>query len=320
MSTRLLSSGVAPVDEPWLHGHQPEIVVVGSVNRDYVLRVAVRPSPGETVGGAELVMSDGGKGANQAVAAAGAGRSVCLMARVGDDPESEGLVRRLTQRAVDTRWVLRSGGARCGAAFVTVTPDGENEIVVAPGANALLGRADILVRPAASAIEVADVLVLQLEIGVDVVAAAIESAGPDTTVVLNAAPAMLLPEAMLARVDVLVVNEHEALTLLGSEQTMDLTAAAFELAARGPDVVVVTLGARGSIVLVMSAQEAWCQLAERVGVVDTTGAGDVFMGTLAAALVSGERRPWAAQVHEAVGLATRAGSRAVSHEGARLPA
>jgi ribokinase len=295
-----------------------EIVVVGSINRDYVLEVPVRPGPGETVGGATLVVSDGGKGANQAVAAAEAGTSVALIARVGDDPESEGLVRRMAACGVDTSWILRSKDAATGVAFVTVTPDGENQIIVAPGANALLSGSDLRLRPVSSAIEVAKALVLQLEIDLDAVQAAIAIAGPETCVILNGAPARVLAGNILERVDVLVVNEHEALTLLGADPDTAIMTAIFELAVRGPDVVVVTRGARGALVLVMSAQEVWGELAPQVPVVDTTGAGDVFVGVLAASLAHSERRPGPELVRHAVRRATQAASLAVSHKGARL--
>jgi ribokinase len=181
------------------------VVVVGSINEDYLLQVDRRPAPGETVGNAVLVTADGGKGANQAVAAAAAGARTVLVARVGDDRRGRELVAGLEAAGVDTRWVGRSAGVRSGAAFVVVTPDGENQIVVAPGANARLFPRDV--EGAATVVGEAGVLVLQLEVSTDTVETAASLAGPDTTVVLNASPVAPVPGPVLRRVDVLVVNE-----------------------------------------------------------------------------------------------------------------
>jgi ribokinase len=216
--------------EPTRAIRSPEVVVVGSINEDYVVRVSRRPTAGETVGDAIFVRSDGGKGATQAVAAASQGASVALVARVGDDAAGEDLMQGLVGANVETSWVRRSPGTMSGAAFLTVTPDGENAVVVAPGANALLDVGDI--DWASDAIRGAQVIVLQLETGIDAVVAAVAMASQSTTVVLNAAPARTVPDTTLHRVDVLVVNKHEAAALLGGGER-DSRSTSEALLARG---------------------------------------------------------------------------------------
>lgn len=291
------------------------VVVVGSINEDYVLRVDRRPAPGETVGNATLVTADGGKGANQAVAAATHGARTALVGRVGDDLRGGNLIAGLQAAGVDTRWVSRTAGVRSGAAFVVVTPDGENEIVVAPGANAQLLPDDV--DRASPVISDTSLLVLQLEISVDTVAAAAFRAGPSTTVVLNAAPASVVPGPVLQRVDVLVVNEREAALLLGQDH-IDAAGAARSLLRAGPAAVVVTTGASGATVA--SAGETWLEPAPPARVVDTTGAGDVLVGVLAAELSRrSTRRPDVWVLRHAVSSAVRAASESVSQVGARKP-
>jgi ribokinase len=291
------------------------VVVVGSINEDYVLRVDRRPAPGETVGNALLLTTHGGKGANQAVAAATHGARTALVGRVGDDLRGGELIAGLEAAGVDTRWVSRTAGVRSGAAFVVVTPDGENEIVVAPGANAQLLPDDV--DRASSVISDAGLLVLQLEVSMDTVAAAAFRAGPSATVVLNAAPASRVPGPVLHRVDVLVVNEHEAELLLG-EDGIDAAEGARSLLRTGPAAVVVTTGASGAIVA--SARGSWMEAAPPAQVVDTTGAGDVFVGVLAAELSSGStRRPDVRLLGHAVASAVTAASESVGQVGARRP-
>jgi ribokinase len=291
------------------------VVVVGSINEDFVLRVDRRPAPGETIGNAVLVTADGGKGANQAVAAATHGAETALVARVGDDRRGGELIAGLEAAGVDTRWVSRTAGLRSGAAFVLVTPDGENQIVVAPGANDRLLPDDV--ERAASVVGDAGVLVLQMEVSGDTVAAAVSLAGPGTTVVLNAAPARDMPSKVWERIDVLVVNQNEAGTLLGEDQ-VDPAGAVASLLLAGPATVVVTSGASGATVA--SGGETWLQPAPPVRVVDTTGAGDVLVGVLAAELSrSSGRRPGVGLLRQAIELAVGAASQSVGHAGARRP-
>jgi ribokinase len=296
----------------------PNVVVIGSINEDYVVEVARRPTAGETIGDATYGTSDGGKGANQAVAAASQGAIVALVARVGDDLTGEALVRGLEAAGVETSWVRRSPGEKSGAAFVTVTPDGENTIVVAPGANALLGATDI--RWASGAFREARVIVLQLETSIDAVAAAVARADRSTTVVLNAAPVRPVPSATLRRVDVLVVNENEAATLLGGGD-WDTHTALGALLALGPAAVIITLGAAGAAVATNSGAR-WHETAPPTKVVDTTGAGDMFIGVLAAALAASPHgQPDQATLRRAVEMAVTSASGSVGQRGARsLPA
>jgi ribokinase len=291
----------------------PDVVVIGSINTDYVVRVDRRPTAGETIGGATFDSFDGGKGANQAVAAASKGAIVALVARVGEDLAGEALLAGLEAAGVETSWVRRSPGETSGAAFVTVTPDGENTIVVAPGANASLGESDI--HWAEGAFRRARVIALQLEIGLDAVVAAVASANRSTTVVLNAAPARPVPSATLRRVDVLIVNEREAAMLLGGDDR-DPRIALDALLELGPGAVIITLGANGAAVATSSG-ERWHVPAPPTKVVDTTGAGDTFVGVLAAALSTSDERSDPATLRDAVEVAVAAASRSVGQRGAR---
>ena len=287
------------------------VFVMGSINQDYVLVVDRRPGAGETVTGATLDIRPGGKGANQAVAAAVWGAAVTLLARVGDDGAGDTQRRDLSARGVDVSLVKQTAGTATGAAFITVTPDGENSVTVAPGANGMLRAADV--DDAADLIAASAVLVAQLEIPLEAVAAAVKACGPHTHVLLNAAPPRPLPGPMLQRVDTLVVNEHEAASLLGAPVVGVSGAheAAAALRADGPRTVVVTLGALGAVVC--GADTTTHIRAPAVTVVDTTGAGDVFVGTLAAAVA--DRRP----LDRAVVCAVERASASVASAGARAP-
>jgi ribokinase len=290
------------------HG-MPSVFVIGSINQDYVLSVERRPDPGETLSGATLALHPGGKGANQAVAAALLGARVALLGRVGDDPAGASLRDGLAGHGVDTALVAITDQTPTGAAFITVTPDGENAIVVAPGANQRLAPADV--DAAAGAVRSAAVLVAQLEVPVETVGRAVAVAPAATAVVLNLAPVHPVPDALLARVDVLVVNEHEAGFVLGRQVggVDGATRAAGDLRGRGPAAVVVTLGAAGAV-LADAAGSAHLP-APRANVVDSTGAGDAFVGALAAELARG------APLRDAVALAVRAGAAAVQAAGAQ---
>ena len=188
------------------------IVVLGSANEDYVVRVGRRPSPGETVGEAVLDRMPGGKGANQAVAAARLGANVEIVAKVGTDSSGDLIAASLEESGVGCRWLYRTRQHPSGAAFITVTPDGENTIVVAPGANAQLSVADV--DAARASLHGAAVVVMQLEIPVETVHHALEACGGDTLVVLNASPERHLDRRLLSRVDLVVVNQHEAAALV----------------------------------------------------------------------------------------------------------
>jgi ribokinase len=259
----------------------PEVVVVGSLNLDLVVRVARLPGPGETVLGGDVFRNPGGKGANQAVAAARLGRRVAMVGRVGDDDAGRQLLASLEAGAVDTSQVRALPGVSSGTALITVSDDGENQIVVSPGANARLAPGDVAA--ALAALEAAAVTLLQLEVPLETVAAAARAA--TGTVVLTPAPVQALANELLDQVDVLVPNRVELGQLAGGpapesvEQAVEL---AGRLAARA---VVVTLGADGA--LVVEGGQASHVPAVPVAAVDTTAAGDAFCGGLADALADG---------------------------------
>jgi ribokinase len=287
-----------------------EVFVLGSINQDFVLKVERRPEPGETVTGAELSTGSGGKGANQASAAAMLGASVSFLGRVGDDEFGEPLVRALEAKGIDTSLIKRLPGRQTGAAFITVTPDGENAITVAPGANRAITPEDV--DAASGAIRGARVLVAQMEVPKEVVGRAAEvAASGDTRILLNLAPTFEVPRELLERLDPLVVNEHEATFLLGSRVegvNGDLSGAP-ELLTMGPSSAVITLGGAGAVIA--GSSPATHIPAPEVEVVDTTGAGDAFVGALAVKLARD------ASLEEAASYAVRAGAAAVTKEGAQ---
>src|SRR5215217_2491542 len=287
-----------------------DVFVLGSINQDFVLKVERRPEPGETVTNAELSTHNGGKGANQAAAAALLGASVTFLGRVGDDEFGGPLVRALTDKGVDTGLVERAIGKSTGAAFITVTPDGENAITVAPGANRSLTPRDV--EAAAEAIGEARVFVAQMEVPVQTVLRAVEVAAEEgTRALVNLAPPFEVPRDLLEKLDPLVVNEHEAAFLLGREVegVKGALAAAPELLSSGPRSAVITIGEDGAVLA--DGESVENLPAPEVEVVDTTGAGDAFVGALATQLARG------ASLQEAVAYAVRAGAAAVTKEGAQ---
>lgn len=276
----------------------PSVIVVGSANIDQVFSVERIPSPGETVLSTGSSTARGGKGQNQAVAAARAGASTVLIAAVGADGFGELTVRGLIDDGIDVSR-LRTTDAATGTALIAVDRGGENTIIVEAGANRLLTGLDPV---DAQAIAAASVLAMQLEIPLQtVVEAAMIARGAGTTVLLNAAPILDLPGELLASVDVLVVNEHEAAHLGGGRPAADLT----ELV----PAVVVTLGADGAVLYRRGAGELRVA-APSVTAVDATGAGDTFCGAFAAALA--EELP----IEAALRFAVVAASLSVEHHGA----
>jgi ribokinase len=287
-----------------------DVFVLGSVNQDFVLKVERRPEPGETVTNADLSTHNGGKGANQAAAAALLGASVVFLGRVGDDEFGEPLVQALEEKGIDTSLVERASGASTGAAFITVTPDGENAITVAPGANRSLTPEDV--EAAADTIGEARVLVAQMEVPVQTVLRAVEiSAEKGTRALVNLAPTFEVPPELLEKLDPLVVNEHEAAFLLGREVegVEGALSAVPELLPSGPRSAVITIGEDGAVLA--DGESVEHLPAPGVEVVDTTGAGDAFVGALATQLARG------ASLREAVAYAVRAGAAAVTREGAQ---
>lgn len=257
-----------------------EVVVVGSINVDLTMDVERIPVRGETLPGSDLHRGGGGKGANQAVACARLGRDVMMIGAVGDDPDGAWMLSRLASEGVDTSAVSRSSRST-GQALIMVEPDGESTIVISPGANWSVSPASV--DAAASAVAEARCVLAQQEISADAVARAAQLA--QGLFVLNPAPARSIDAALLARVDVLVPNAFELAGLVGARPSFDLDVLR-EMArsVRGPRAVVVTLGARGA--LVVEGSRDTHVPAPTVKAVDATAAGDTFCGALVDALLS----------------------------------
>ena len=268
------------------------VVVVGSLNVDLVTHVERHPKPGETVLGSGLQRMAGGKGANQAVAASEAGATVVMVGRVGSDEAGSAYVARLSALGIDAASIRVAPDWPTGHALITVDEAGENSIVAVAGANASVALDDLevleLVGPG-------DIVLVQLEVPLEVVTAAVRSASArGARVVLNLAPYAALPPDVLALADPVVVNEHEALLLADSD------AIALSL--------VVTFGAAGAA---WEGDRLTGPVVDPLEVLDTTGAGDAFCGALSAALAAGADRL------EALQTALAAGADAVRHFGAQ---
>ncbi|MBD0740935.1 ribokinase [Streptomyces sp. CBMA152] len=285
-----------------------DLLVVGSANADLVIGVDRRPAPGETVLGSDLVVHPGGKGANQAVAAARLGARTALLARVGDDGHGRLLIDSQRAAGVDTVGML-VGGAPTGVALITVDPSGDNSIVVSPGANARLAPQDV--RAAASLFQASRVVSAQLEIPLETVVETVRSLAFGSRFVLNPSPPARLPAAVLTACDPLIVNEHEARFILGDSAGPAPEDWARALLLRGPRSVVITLGAAGALVAAGSTNSFVRVASPQVDVVDTTGAGDAFTAALAWRLGLGE------DLAEAAAFAVRVGAAAVTRPGAQ---
>ncbi|MBN1819010.1 MAG: ribokinase [Sedimentisphaerales bacterium] len=275
-------------------GMKPKIVIVGSSNTDMIVKVDRIPRPGETVLGGRFITAPGGKGANQAVAAARAGANVTFVARLGSDMFGQEALAGFIRDGIDTQFVILDESEPSGVASIVVDRHGENSIAVAPGANARLCPEDIMA--ARSAFESAAMVLLQLEIPLDTVQAACHMAKEQgVPILLNPAPAQDLSEVLLSCVSILTPNEIEASLLSGIRVTDEPTAekAAAQLAGHGIPTVLITLGARG--VFVHSDEYTGMISSFEVEPVDTTAAGDVFNGALATALADGASLPEAAR-------------------------
>jgi ribokinase len=282
----------------------PAVVVIGSLNTDHIVRVDRLPLEGETVTGDSYLVAAGGKGLNQAVAAARQGASVAFVGCVGGDPAGRYLLDLLREEGVGVDSVRVAEGAASGVALVTVAASGANTVVVAPLANRMLATADI--EAAGHLIDGARVVLAQLEVPHAAVLAGLSRArAAGGVAILNPAPAAgPLPAALLEVVDVLVPNETEAAALTG----LAVEDAALALRRAGPATVIVTLGSAGA--LAVTGEGVSTVHPFDVRVVDPTGAGDAFSGTLAAALAAGQPLEAALRRSSAAGAlaATAAGA------------
>lgn len=261
----------------------PQIVVVGSSNMDLVVKSPRIPAVGETILGEDFIMTPGGKGANQAVAAAKLGAEVYLVAKLGQDVFAEQSLRNFEKEGVRTEYIVRTAEAPSGVALITVDHAGDNVIVVAPGANQKLSPQDI--QEARGAIVSSGALVAQLEVPLETVEFAARLAhDSNVPFVLNPAPAQNLDTELLAMVDVLTPNETEAEILTGVKVTDENSAkmAAYELMERGVKAVILTMGSKGF--LFSDGEKTEFVPAIKVDAVDATAAGDAFTGALAVGL------------------------------------
>lgn len=283
----------------------PTIAVVGSYNVGLTMQVPRFPVPGETVIGRDFEEGGGGKGSNQAIAAARLGAESLFVGKVGADKYADDARALWNREGVVVNYVREDPDAHTGAGFVIVDEDGENEITVAPGANETLSAADV--RDAGAAIDRADVLLVQMEIPDEPIRAAVDAAAEaGVDVVFNPAPAREIHPDVLARVDYLAPNQNEARILVGDDPDADRSdeAVAKELLDLGIDTIVMTRGADGALVADdggITRIPSWS-----VDVRDTTGAGDSFNSAFAVALAEG--RP----VKDATAFACAAGALAVT--------
>jgi ribokinase len=287
----------------------PRICVVGAANIDLVSFTPRQPAMGETLHGTSFLLGYGGKAANQAVAAARLGAHCSLVAKLGQDVFGEGYLKHLSAAGVDVSRVGLTSEAFSGTAAIAVDPDGRNAIIVVAGANGLLRPADI--EAAGEVLTSADVVVCQLEVPAETSLAALQlarRAGVPT--ILNPAPALpQFPDELYVAADVFCPNEYEAFMLAGQpvETLSDAESVARTLLRRGPRAVILTLGARGS--LLATGEEVFHVPAPKVKAVDTTGAGDAYVGSLAFSVAQGRPLP------ESMRFATRVASISVQKAG-----
>jgi len=287
-----------------------KIVVVGSSNTDMIVKVPRIPRPGETILGGKFSTAAGGKGANQAVAAARAGGQVTFIARVGDDMFGQQALRGFEADGIDVQYVKTDPSEPSGVALIFVDEKGENSIAVASGANACLSPQDV--DEAAAAIRSADILLMQLETPLATVQRAAEIArAAGVKVILNPAPAMPLDDALLANLTIITPNESEAelLTGVAVTDTASAEAAAKALLDRGVEVAIITLGSKGALLKTSKLTKVIPGF--KVTAVDATAAGDVFNGSLAVALAEGKA------LEEAVRFANAAAALSVTKLGAQ---
>ena len=289
-----------------------KIVVVGSSNTDLIIKVSEIPRPGETLLGGEFMTFPGGKGANQAVAAARAGGDIIFIASVGDDSYGEEAIKGYKLDNINTENIKICNGVPSGIALITISDSGENAITVASGANALLLPADL--EEIEEPFHEADYMLIQLETPLETVQKAVQlCADLDTRVILNPAPAAELPDEILEKVSIITPNETEAERLTGITVKDVPTAAkaAESLHSRGIETVIITMGAMGAYLSDRAGGIRKLVPGFSVQAVDTTAAGDVFNGQLAVSLAEGK------QLERAIVIAHAAAALSVQKLGAQ---
>jgi len=287
-----------------------KIVVVGSSNTDMIIKVPWIPKPGETILGGKFSTAPGGKGANQAVAAARAGGDVTFLARIGNDMFGQKAKEGFIKDKINVDYVLTDENDPSGVALIFVAEDGENSIAVAGGANTNLSPSDV--QKARDVISSADILVMQLETPLETVHQAASMASDNgVKVILNPAPAQELSDDILGHISILTPNESEAELLTGIkvDSEEDAGKAADVLMGRGVETVLLTMGSRGAYIATAEFKELIP--AFKVKAVDTTAAGDVFNGALAVAIA--ENKP----IREAISFANAAAALSVTKLGAQ---
>ena len=288
------------------------IVVIGSSNTDMIIKVPRIPKPGETILGGQFSTAAGGKGANQAVAAARAGGKVSIITKIGNDALGGQALRGFQKEDINVNFIKKTKEAPSGVALIYVDENGENSIAVASGANASLSPEDI--QEAKSLIISADILLIQLEIPLETVETAAKLAQQaGVKVVLNPAPAQSLSNSLLKNISIITPNESEIELITGVAVTNGASAkkAADKLLEKGVDVIIITLGSKGALLKTTSESEFIKIKSYKVKPVDTTAAGDVFNGALAVALA--EKKP----IYEAVQFANAAAALSVTKLGAQ---
>lgn len=285
----------------------PGILVVGSLNADLVVRAPRFPQPGETISGDDLNIIPGGKGANQAVAAARLGSTISMLGRVGNDNFGDFLLENLKQNQVDSTLIQRDDSST-GTAIIIVDSNGQNSIVLSPGANGKVSLDDVN----NASFTNYQLLLLQLEIPLPTVLRAAQRAKENNArVVLNPAPAKELPDELIALADFIIPNETE-LSLLTKQKVSDIASAqpaARNLLGRGAKNVVVTLGGKGA--LVVNTETSKHVETYQVEVVDTTAAGDAFIGGFATSLLENK------SLEDAIRFGCACGALAVTKFGAQ---